>query len=98
MTYHFDILNPKVFTFVDELQRVKNTNNYFRFFEVFRDRPITLSDIQGLYNEREQLYKLTNELAAEVSRFYDAARKFAAENDDLKKQLEALKKSIDWKG
>ncbi len=98
MTFHFDLLNPKAFSFVDELTRIKNTNCYFRFFEIFRDRPITLSDIQGLYDEREQLYKLTNELAAEVSRFYDAARKFAAENDDLKKQLEALKKSIDWKG
>lgn len=81
---------------MDELTRIKNTNCYFRFFEIFRDRPITLRDIQGLYDEREQLFKLTNELAAEVTRFYEAARKLAAENDELKKELNGLKKSIEW--
>ena len=81
---------------MDELTRVKNTNNYFRLMEVFRDRPITLSDIKGMYDEREQLYKLTHELTQEVNRFYDAAKKLAAENDELKKQVEGLLKSIQW--
>ncbi len=64
--------------------------------EVFRDRPITLSDLQGFYDEREQLYKLTRELTQEVNRFYEAARKLAADNADLQKELEGLKKSIEW--
>ena len=64
--------------------------------EVFRDRPITLSDIQGLYDEREQLYKLTRELTQEVNRFYEAARKLSSDNADLQKELDGLKKSIEW--
>ena len=96
MTYRSDLLNPKVFSFVDELTRIKNTNSYFRFFEIFRDRPITLSDIQSLYDEREQLYRLTKEVTDEVTRFYDAARNLAAQNHELEKELNAVKKSVEW--
>ena len=96
MTSHSDLFGPRSFPFMDELVRARNTNNYFRLMEVFRDRPITLSDLQGFYDEREQLYKLTSELTQEVNRFYEAARKLAADNADLQKELEGLKKSIEW--
>lgn len=96
MTSHSDLFGPRSFPFMDELLRAKNTNNYFRLMEVFRDRPITLSDIQGLYDEREQLYKLTRELTQEVNRFYEAARKLSSDNADLQKELDGLKKSIEW--
>ncbi len=81
---------------MDELVRARNTNNYFRLMEVFRDRPITLSDLRAFYDEREQLYKLTHELTQEVNRFYEAARKFAADNADLQKEIDGLTKSIQW--
>lgn len=96
MTSHSDLFGPRSFPFMDELLRAKNTNNYFRLMEVFRDRPITMSDIQGLYDEREQLYKLTRELTQEVNRFYEAARKLSSDNADLQKELDGLKKSIEW--
>jgi hypothetical protein len=96
MTSHSELFGPRSFSFMDELTRVKNTNNYFRLMEVFMDRPITLSDIKGMYDEREQLYKLTHELIQEVTRFYEAARKFAADNAELQKELDGLKKSIQW--
>ncbi|HRU62255.1 MAG TPA: hypothetical protein P5565_12365 [Bacteroidia bacterium] len=96
MTSHSELFGPRSFPFMDELVRARNTNNYFRLMEVFRDRPITLSDLQGFYDEREQLYKLTHELIQEVTRFYEAARKFAADNAELQKELDGLKKSIQW--
>lgn len=96
MTSHSDLFGPRSFPFMDELIRAKNTNNYFRLMELFLDRPITLSDIQGLYDEREQLYKLTRELTQEVNRFYEAARKLSSDNADLQKELDVLKKSIEW--
>ncbi len=96
MTSHSDLFGPRSFPFMDELVRARNTNNYFRLMEVFRDRPITLSDLRAFYDEREQLYKLTHELTQEVNRFYEAARKFAADNADLQKEIDGLTKSIQW--
>lgn len=96
MTSHSDYLSPKVFEFPDTLTEIRNTENLIRLLEIFRDRPITRGDLERLSQERNTLYRITKEIAKEVDRFYDASRKLAAENAEMKKELDALKKSIDW--
>lgn len=95
-TYHSDLFGPRSFPFVDPLIRIKIGNNILRLIEVFHDKSQTSTELAEMWEEREQLYRLTHQLSGEVDRFYHAARSLASENEQLKKELEALKKSIEW--